>query len=120
VGRRLLDRCLATKMLWILVAALCAVVILLMVLYRRVLNDTNHMFSLLIFVLLDDSVYKTRKADLINFVSDTKAKDAAHLSREVYASLCQVANRIAGTSVLGAHAGLWKLKREKRETPSRL
>jgi hypothetical protein len=120
VGHRLLDPCPATKMIWILVAALGAVVILLVALYRRALNDTNHMFSLLILVLLDDSVHKTRRADLINFVSDTKAKDAAHLSREVYASICQMANRIAGTSVLGAHAGLWKLKRERRETPSGL
>ena len=101
-------------MIWVLVAVLCAVIILLVALYRRALNDTDHMFSLLILVLLDDGVHKARKADLVNFVKDAKAKDAFHLSRQVYAALCQVANRLAGTSVLGAHAGLWQLKKEAK------
>jgi hypothetical protein len=70
------------------------------------------MFSLLILVLLEDSVYTARKTDLVNFVRDTKAANASQLSTEVYRSLCDVANRLARTSVLGAHAGLWKLKNE--------
>jgi hypothetical protein len=101
-------------MMWILVAALCAVIVLLIALYRRALSDTRHMFSLLILVLLDDSVYTARKGDLSNFVRGTKAKSASQLSTEVYTSLCQVANRLAGTSVLGAHAGLWKIKTDTK------
>jgi hypothetical protein len=97
-------------MAWFLVAALGALVILLIALYRRALNDTQHMFSLLILVLLEDSVRIARKTDLVNFVGSSKAQNASQLSSEVYQSLCGVANRLARTSVLGAHAGLWKLK----------
>ncbi len=97
-------------MAWPLVAALGLMVILLIALYRRALNDTQHMFSLLILVLLDDSVHTARKTDLINFVMSNKTQNASQLSSEVYNSLCNVANRLARTSVLGAHAYLWNLK----------
>jgi hypothetical protein len=99
-------------MAWFLVVALCALVILVIALYRRALADTRHMFSLLILVLLEDSVHTARKTDLINFVSNSKAQNASQLSSEVYHSLCGVANTLARTSVLGAHAGLWQLKKE--------
>ena len=97
-------------MIWFLVAALGLLVILLIALYRRALRDAQHMFSLLILVLLEDSVHNTRKADLVNFVGGSKAANASQLSSEVYRSLSDVANRLASTSVLGAHAGLWRLK----------
>jgi len=102
-----------SSMIWLLVTAFCAVVVLLIALYRRAMHDTEHMFSLLILVLLDDGVYATRKSDLLNFIRATKSRNASQLSTEVYNSLCGVANRIAGTSVLGAHAGLWKIKVEQ-------
>jgi hypothetical protein len=98
-------------MTW-LVVALGLAVILLIALYRRALSDTRHMFSLLILVLLEDSVHTARKTDLVNFVRDTKAANASQLSSEVFKSLCDVANKLARTSVLGAHAELWKLKNE--------
>jgi hypothetical protein len=97
-------------MIWLLVAALGLTVILLIALYRRALSDTQHMFSLLILVFLEDSVHAARKADLVNFVKGSNAANASQLSGEVFASLSHVANRLARTSVLGAHAGLWKLK----------
>lgn len=100
-------------MIWILVMGLCAVIVLLIALYRGALHDTQHMVSLLILVLLDDSVHTARKGDLVNFVRGTKAKDARQLSTEVYNSVCEVANRLARTSVLGAHAGLWKIKTQR-------
>ena len=49
-------------MIWILVAGLCSVIVLLIALYRRALHDTHHMFSLLILVLLDDSVFNAHRA----------------------------------------------------------
>ena len=100
-------------MIWLLLMALCAVIVSLIALYRRALHDTQHMFSLLILVLLDDSVYMARKGDLVNFVRGSKARDASQLSSEVYNSLCEVANRLARTSVLGGHAGLWKIKTQE-------
>ena len=100
-------------MIWIFVTVLFAVIVLLIALYKRALHDTQHMFSLLILVLLDESGYTARKGDLVNFVRGTKAKDASQLSTEVYHSLCEVATRLARASVLGAHAGLWKIKTQK-------
>jgi len=76
------------------------------------MSDTRHLFSLLILILLDDSVHNARKSDLLNFVSNTTAKDAMHLSSQVYIALCKLANGLATTSVLGAHAGLWQLKKK--------
>ena len=81
-------------MIWILLAGLCSVIVLLIALYRRALHDTHHMFSLLIFVLLDDSVFTTRKGDLVNFVRGTKAKDANQLSQR-------------GTEVLAPVSSSW-------------
>jgi hypothetical protein len=98
-------------MIWVLVAALGLAVILLIALYKRALNDTQHMFSLLILVLLDDSVRAARKTDLVNFVKNSRTTNASQLSNEVYTSLCNVANRLASTSVLGAHAALWNERR---------
>jgi hypothetical protein len=97
-------------MIWLLVMALAVVVILLIALYRRALNDTRDMFSLLILVLLEDSVRTARKTDLVNFVTGSKAANASQLSTEVFTSVSKVANRLARTSVLGAHAALWQLK----------
>jgi hypothetical protein len=79
-------------------------------------QNTRDMFSLLILVLLEDSVRTARKTDLVNFVTSSKAASASQLSTEVFASLCNVANRLARTSVLGAHAALWQLKNDGSAT----
>jgi len=98
------------RMAWFLVAALCALVVLLVALYRRALADTRHIFSLLTLVLLDDSVRIARKADLVNFVRSSKTQGADQLSSEVFNSLCDVSNRLARTSVLSAQVALWQLR----------
>jgi hypothetical protein len=97
-------------MAWVFVAVLCALIVLLVALYRRALADTQHMFSLMILILLDDNVRVARKTDLINFVRSSKAQHATQLSLEVFRALRVLANGLARTSVFGAHAQLWHLR----------
>jgi hypothetical protein len=99
---------------WAVAAVMLAIVFLLIVLYRRALNDTNHLFSLVVLILLDPSVYESQKSGLISFVNSTSANNAALLSSSVFSSMTDLANRLAKTSVLGAHAALWKVRQEAR------
>jgi hypothetical protein len=74
------------------------------------LNDTQHIYSLMILVPLDDEVRDSQRKGLIDFVTRTPARDASELSTKAYASTCQLAGRLSGSSVLGAHAALWNAR----------
>ena len=98
-------------MAWVVATALAVIVALLIALYRGALNEATRVNALLILVLLDDDVHKAQRNGPIDFVTNTPAKDALDLSNKVHASLCELAARMQ-SSVLGAHAYLWKLKQD--------
>jgi phosphodiesterase/alkaline phosphatase D-like protein len=104
-------------MAWVVAAALAGIVALLIVLYRRALNEVTRVNALLILVLLEDDVYKAQRNGLIDFITNTSAKNALDLSTKVHASLRELAARLERSSVLGAHGHLWKLKQESGTKP---
>lgn len=80
-------------------------------LYKRALDERIGLTSLLVMVLLDESVYKAQRKGLIDFVKRTPAKDAHELSSKVHIAMSELgANTAKSSIVLGAPGFLWKLK----------
>jgi hypothetical protein len=82
-------------------------------LYKRALDEGIGLTSLLVMVLLDESVYKAQRKGLIDFVNRTPAEDAHELSSKVHIAMSDLASKIAKSEmVLGAPGFLWKLKQD--------
>ena len=75
------------------------------------MSESTHVSSLLVLVLLDDSVYRAQRAGLIDFAKTAPAKDAMELSSTAHAALSALAGKMSGSSVLGAHSYLWNVKK---------
>ncbi len=97
---------------WILIALLVIVVIVLVSIYRRSVSESRALRSFAILILLHDKIYQTQKSGIIELVRGIKAKDAVELSTKVMLSFDELALRLAGSSVGGAHASLWQLKQQ--------
>jgi hypothetical protein len=81
-------------------------------LYKRALDDSIGLSSLLIMVLLDEQVYQAQREALIHFVGTLSGqKDADALGSKVHNAMCEVAGESARKGVAAtASAYLWKLK----------
>jgi hypothetical protein len=105
-------------MAWIVAAVLTPVILLLVVLYKRALDETMHVVALYILVLLDADFYKLQKDGLVSFAKNSPETNATALSSKVHRSICEQATRLATknsfSTVAGAHVGLWGMKQEKK------
>ncbi len=81
-------------------------------LYKRALDDSNGLTTLLTMVLLDDSVYKAQRNALIEFAKQSPAKDAHELALHTHTAMCELAAKLwkAGKVPLGMPGFLWKAK----------
>lgn len=100
---------------WVLVAALGAALLLMVALYRRFVRELNHLTTFALIVLLDESVYRTQRDGLTQFIASTTARDATELSTKVRASMTQLADRLADKITLACHAAIWNLRQRPQQ-----
>ena len=101
-------------LLWILVGILMLLILYLGELYRRGLSERRNLQSLIIMILLHERVFKSQRDGLVALVDSLPKTNGMDLTKKVFISTCELANRLAsansGSSLLGAHSALWELK----------
>ena len=86
-------------------------------LYRRSVRELNHLTTFTLFVLLDESVYKTQREGLIRLISGTAAGNAMELASKVRTSTTQLADRLADKLTHGCHAAIWNARQKQAAAP---
>ena len=106
-------------MVWTIVVVLVALVILLIALYRRALNEAAALYALLMLTLLNDEVLVGQRTGLLNLVSNAKARNADELASKVHSAMCDHATKVkeAGATLLGVSGGLWNMYRNSPASP---
>ena len=76
----------------------------------------NSLRSYVILLLLSDEMWRDQRSKFTDWIRTTPAADAATLSMNAIDAVEGMADRLSNTSVLGAHAALWKHKQEQPAT----
>ena len=96
-------------MAWYAVGTLTAILLFVFSLYRRGLNERNHLANFILLVLLDEDVFRAQRDALKNLVLATDAKNAGELGYKVNLATTHLADRLSHTMLWNAGL-LWKLK----------
>jgi hypothetical protein len=97
-------------MTWGLVGILAVFLALLYRLYWRACGESRQLANLVVLILLDQKVHDAQRAGLIDFVTNSKTKNAADLGRAVNLAMGKVAMQMSGNT-LGVAALLWNTRR---------
>lgn len=82
-------------------------------LYKRALDESIGLSSLLVMVLLHDDARKSQLTGLIDFVKNNPARDAHELGLNLHNAMCDLAAKQNKQGMASGVAGyLWKLKQE--------
>ncbi len=100
---------------WILFALSCVLFVLFFLpLYVRSQNKRNHLCDYAVLLLLSDEIRQEQRAKFIRWVHEDRAENAMALSSDAVFAVERVADGLASSAGLAAHAALWK---EKNNAP---
>jgi hypothetical protein len=95
-----------------LVGVLGLLVVLLIALYRKSMNECRDLTNFALFILLDESVCAAQRKALTDLVRTIDADHAGDLSLKVNLAMVQLAARLSDT-LLSTVGLLWKLRTER-------
>ncbi|HUK61239.1 MAG TPA: hypothetical protein VLV50_18560 [Stellaceae bacterium] len=98
---------------WVLAATLAAFLLLMVALYRRNLSDFNHLLTFMLFVLMNEDVYRAQREGLLRLITTTSAANAMDLNIKVRRSATQLANKLSSDIGLACHAAIWEIRQRR-------
>jgi hypothetical protein len=97
---------------WLIVGILALLFVLFYRLYWRALSEARQLVNFLVLVLLKDDVREKQRANLIAFIANSNARNAAEIGTAVNLAVTDLAMRLSGNT-LGVAGILWQVKREQ-------
>lgn len=107
-------------MIWA-VAIFSILVVVLFVLYRNALSETDAIRSMFIMAVFEPQFCQGQRNKIIGYLKSITANNAMEVSTQLIVALDNMAVKLAksteGSILLGAHAALWAaFKEAKQET----
>jgi len=94
---------------WLLIGLMAIVIVVLVAVYRKSLQENRALAYYAIILLLHDGICRDHQAKLAQYVSTLDAKNAYDLGSKVYIAIGNMAAQIRDGMTLSA-ALLWDLK----------
>jgi hypothetical protein len=95
---------------WIVMAILVAYPVLLAGIYFILVRDNRAVTNYALLLLLDDSIYDTQRASVMELIRATDAKDASELGTKARTLITKVAMRLLNNTTLHVNRLAWTLK----------